>query len=962
VPDPSASQSATAGDQSRIIQVHGDNNIIGVSPSLKLIRPLRERPAQTSASADEAALLVYHEEATAFVGHKKLLDEFITWATTTDPGHPVSVRVLTGGAGTGKTRFAMELCRALEQRQGASWQAGFVRDREASRFLSQTNLSDWGWQAPTLAVFDYAMTLTDVLPGWMEELAEVQDSPRPLRILLLERHADPEAGWLKQVFPGGYSLTGRMLDGHPVYLPGLSDPDIQIGIMQAMLKRLGSTVTLPADAPAFRDHLAQTDWAGAPLYLMMAAMVINRQGDVGQVLSLRRTDLAKTVAEHECSRLTRASNGNPSLQRFLSHMAALATLCGGLDGGTLLECIRQEKKALGHEALGNDAVAHTLKQLLPDCKDGVAPILPDIVGEAFLFMYLGHGQTQASTEAVLRAFPKTPAMVAAVLIRCVQDFAPATLSPEDAARAVEQKLAVAWLHAVVGHEDIPLQMLMVLSNAMPEHTLALRELGMMLAERLVVDLRKLPERNMEQQVAFFISLNNLALRRSALGQRKEALETALEALILARALSKDHPETCFPNLAMILNNLSQFYFDIGQREEALAAAQEATDLYRNLVRTNPKAFISSLAKSLHNLANRLPELGEYDDALVAAQESVNIFHELTNSNKYVYCHDLACSLNIFSCSLAHLGFLHEALKSAQEAVIINSTLANINQEAFLPNLASSLINLSNRFSNLGQGTNALSAAQEAVTIRRALVLDHPEAFGPNLAMSLENLANRLSELGQDEIALSTAEEAVGIYRAMAQANPKAFRPNLAGCLNSLANKLFKLEQYERALATAQEAITIRRALVLNRPEVFLPDLADSLNNLVPIFFNCDRREEAVVAAQEAVNIRRVLSQKHPKVFLPSLAASLNNLAAILAEIGQREDALAVAHEAAEIFYVLARQYPQAYGMKFMIAMLTWLSLHHGISREDADTLFRKNPDAHVRALFEGFDTFDHPTT
>jgi len=441
VPDPSASQSATTGDQSRIIQVHGDNNIIGVSPSLKLIRPLRERPSQASASADEAALLMPREEATEFVGRQGLLDEFITWATTTDPGRPVSVRVLTGGAGTGKTRFAMELCRALEQTQGASWQAGFVRDRETRRFLSQTNLSDWGWQAPTLAVFDYAMTLTDVLPAWMAELADVQDSPRPLRILLLERHADPEAGWLKQVFPGGYSLTGRMLDGRPMCLPGLGDPDIQLGIMQAMLKRLGSTVTLPADTPAFRDHLATTDWAGAPLYLMMAAMVMHRQGGVGHVLSLRRTDLAKTVAEHEHSRLTRASNGNPSRQRFLSHMAALATLCGGLDGGTLLELIRQEKHALGHEELGNDAVAHSLKQLLPDGKDGVAHILPDIIGEAFLFEHLGHGQAQASTEAVLRAFPKAPDMVAAVLIRCVQDLASATLPPEALPRAPRHRLA-----------------------------------------------------------------------------------------------------------------------------------------------------------------------------------------------------------------------------------------------------------------------------------------------------------------------------------------------------------------------------------------------------------------------------------------------------------------------------------------------------------------------------------------
>ncbi|MEF3698740.1 tetratricopeptide repeat protein [Desulfolutivibrio sp.] len=861
MPDPSASQSATAGDQSRIIQVHGDNNIIGVSPSLKLIRPLRERPPQTSTSADEAALLVPREEATEFVGRKNLLDEFITWATTTDHGRPVSVRVLTGGAGTGKTRFAMELCRALEQRQGASWQAGFVREREARRFLSQTNLCDRGWQTPTLAVFDYAMTLTDVLPTWMEELADVQDSPRPLRILLLERHADPEAGWLKQVFPGGYRLTGRILDGRPMCLPGLDDPDIQIGIMQDMLKRLGSTVTLPADAPAFRDHLAKADWAGAPLYLMMAAMVIHRQGDVGHVLSLRRADLAKTVSEHEHSRLTRASNGNPSLQRFLSHMAALATLCGGLDGGTLVKLIRQEKHALGHEELGNDTVAHTLKQLLPDGKEGVAPILPDIVGEAFLFEHLGHGQTQASTEAVLRASPKTPAMVAAVLFRCVQDFAPASLTPEDAARAVEQTRAVAWLHALVGLEGISLNMLIVLSNAMPKQTLALRELGVMLAERLVVDLRKLPERNMEQQIAYATSLNNLANRLGELGRREEALDAAQETVAICRELTQTRPDACRPVLGMSLSTLANRLAELGRREEALDAAQEAVAIRRELAQARPDVFPPDLAMSLNNLAIRLAQLGRPE----------------------------------------------EALDAAQEAVAIRRVLAQARPDAFCPDLAGSLNNLANILSDLGRPEEALDAAQEATELYRELAHTRPDAFRPDLAMSLNTLAIIRARLGRRKEALAAAQEATNLYRELAHTRPDTFRPDLATCLNNLANRLTKLGRHDKALDAAQEAVAIRRELAQARPEAFRPDLAMSLNNLAAILSELGRREEALEPAQESVTIRRELAHTRPDVFRPVLAGSLNNLSKLFTGIGKHEEAKDAAQEAARLYYTVARQ-------------------------------------------------------
>lgn len=869
MPDPSAVQSATAGDQSRIIQVQGDNNIIGVSPSLMLIRPLRERPAQTSASADEAALLVYHEEATEFVGRQELLDEFITWATT-DHGRPVSVRVLTGGAGTGKTRFAMELCRALEQRQGASWQAGFVREREARRFLSQTNLNDWGWQAPTLAVFDYAMTLTDVLPAWMEELADVQNSPRPLRILLLERHAEPDAGWLKQVFPGGYSRTRQLLDGRPMRLPGLGDPDIQIGIMQAMLKRLGSTVVLPADAPAFRDHLAQTDWAGAPLYLMMAAMVMHRQGGVGQVLSLRRTDLAKIVAEHECSRLTRASNSNHSLQRFLSHMAALATLCGGLKGGTLLELIRQEKHALGHEGLVNDTVAHTLKQLLPDDKEGVAPILPDIVGETFLVKYLGHGEEQKSTLAVLRAFPTAPAMVASVLIRCVQDFAPATLAPEDAARAVEQKRAVTWLHAVVGHEGISLNMLMVLSNAMPEHTLALRELAATLMERIVVGLRKLPEPTMAQQIAYATGMNNLANRLAGLGKHKEALAEAQEATKLFRTLAQINPESFRPKLAMSLNTLSNRFSNLGLRGAALDAAQERVDLYHKSALPQSEDFYLELAISFQNLAIKLAELSKHEKAVDSAQEAIK------------------------------------------------------------------------HYRRLGQV--------------------HPEIFSSYLAGSLNNLANIYSELGKHTDALIAIEEATDLYRELAHTRPDAFRPDYAMSLNTLGLIRARLDIRKEALDAVQESVTIYRALVRGQPEAFRSNLAMSLNNLANRLAQLDKHEEAFDAEQDAVKIYRLLVHTNPEAFIPDLAGCLNNLANRLTNLGRRKEALDAAHEAITLCSKLMQQQPKVFGKKFNIVMLTWLSLRHGISRKDAAALFQKDPEAHVRALFEWFDTFDHPTT
>lgn len=125
----STHQQAQAGTNARIIQIFGDNNIVGDRPHLTIHCPQQERPSITVPAQDEAALLRPGAEAAEFAGRSDILNDFVRWAQTHDPKRPVSVRVVHGGAGVGKTRFALELCRAL----GPDWQAGFVPGKEPQR-------------------------------------------------------------------------------------------------------------------------------------------------------------------------------------------------------------------------------------------------------------------------------------------------------------------------------------------------------------------------------------------------------------------------------------------------------------------------------------------------------------------------------------------------------------------------------------------------------------------------------------------------------------------------------------------------------------------------------------------------------------------------------------------------------------------------------------------------------------
>jgi hypothetical protein len=165
------------GQNNIIVQVVGDGNtIMPRYAHLTLTRYLTRRHRLTS----EADLLSPYTMSIPMVGRAAQVAECHHWLTS-DP--PISIRVLVGRAGSGKTRLGLELCEAM---RADHWDAGFVTDRELVRFLQQQNLSTWGWQRPTLMVVDAAATRARLLHDWLVELADHAGEPqRPLRLLLL---------------------------------------------------------------------------------------------------------------------------------------------------------------------------------------------------------------------------------------------------------------------------------------------------------------------------------------------------------------------------------------------------------------------------------------------------------------------------------------------------------------------------------------------------------------------------------------------------------------------------------------------------------------------------------------------------------------------------------------------------------------------------------------------------------
>jgi len=436
-------------------------------------------------------------------------------------------------------------------------------------------------------------------------------------------------------------------------------------------------------------------------------------------------------------------------------------------------------------------------------------------------------------------------------------------------------------------------------------------------EVLVTDARSVPA---ETARAFLVALGN-ALPDPDRTLALRAIQAPLYGALVE--LAQDDGER-----AGALNNLGVALSALGRYDEAWTATREAVDLYRALAAARPDAVRPNLARSLTNLGNVLAALGRYDEALQATQEAVALYRALAAARPDAVRPDLARSLNNLGLRLADLGRHEEALAATREAVAIRRALAAANPpqagglggDAFRPDLASSLHNLGVALAALGRHEEALAATREAVAIRRALAEVRPDAFRPDLASSLNNLGIQLADLGQREEALAATREAVDLYRALAAANPPqagglggdAVRPDLASSLNNLGNRLAALGRHEEALAATQEAVAIRRALAEVRPAAVRPDLARSLNNLGNRLAALGQREEALAATREAVDLYRALAAAHPDAVRPDLASSLNNLGNCLAALGQREEALAATREAVDLYRALAEVRPAAF--------------------------------------------------
>ena len=948
------------GSGNFVVQIHGDGNAVVTGGSeLQLSRPggiySRIRKDSNTGKANEIDVVRPFTRAIDVVGRREVMASMRGWLHNR---LPISVRVLTGGAGIGKTRLALEL---IEELIPLGWHSGFLTAEELVRFRSGQSLAAWNWNRPTLAVVDYAASCAGELHCWLKELAShpIVDDPaecqQPLRLLLLERYATYGGDLWAAVFGRGQEaavLEQLVEPAEPVILQPLADVSQRRAVLVQTLEKLGSSLTLPPEGTDrdFDSRLAVMTCGGVPLFLMMAAATAAREG-LENALAMSANDLAFGLAERELERVQRIMVGRGAavgMKPLIRHLTAVATLQQGLTSQAALEAIDREATELGYTLpIGPAIIRDGLAEALPDAAGGVSAVRPDLIGEALLLSVWK--RNDVALPAIARAHEIEPVRTMETVIRTCQDYA-----------IHGHRQALDWLAQVQAERAEDIGALIELANVMPTHTVELIEVAVELLEKVEgligrvagssqdagklecwagtlnnlsnflskIDRRQaalhaankavglfrdlVVKRPDSAQPALVISLTTLSSRLSGMGCPEEALDAVWEAVTIQRRLAVAQPEEFRPTLAACLDTLSNRLHEVGRLEEALDAAKEAVAIERELAARMPNGIRSGLSAALSTLSTRFDRMGRWEEALTAIEESVSIKRDLAAIKPDAFLPDLAGYLNNLANSLWGMGRRAEALNTIREAVSVHRRLAATRPEAFRHHLGMSLNNLSHHLSACGDRREALEAAMEAVNLYREVEAAWPNTSQRELAGSLGNLSNRLSEMGLAEEALNAASETETLSRKLAARAPNAFRPILAMSLVTLSNRLWEMKRWEAGLVTAREAAALYRVLAGTRPEAFRLDLAGSLNGLSICLSEMGNLEQALVAIEEAVSIRREMTLIQPDSGRVDLAQSLGNLSICLSKNGRGSEAVSVAKECVASHRELFAAQPDAF--------------------------------------------------
>lgn len=366
-------------------------------------------PLSIPATDPAKAWLPFSSRATSLVGRDKeqtRLGEFLNTESK------FSWLLMTGDAGSGKSRLALELCQQVRD----EWQAGFL-----SRMRTEFNWSKFSPIQKTLIVIDYVASRAAEVGEIVLTLSRTSsDFTKPVRILLVER----ERSWWWTSFcrEESQSESAEIVvcqHGDPLELPGMSPTAILQIAKEVVLARSG--IWDRQAASEFLARIYRYDRRGRPLFAMIVAFELE-----AVEIDAAQPNLLQTVLSREAAR-RRQLLPQPDALKRMDNLLLLATLAGGLlpmAGSFAHLAASGVAGLLPNVGLLDQALYNDLAAAAGGAGATLAGLQPDILGEQFILDQLSAAGIAGQNARALQlaAWSWQPSDVRVVALRCILDF------------------------------------------------------------------------------------------------------------------------------------------------------------------------------------------------------------------------------------------------------------------------------------------------------------------------------------------------------------------------------------------------------------------------------------------------------------------------------------------------------------------------------------------------------------
>ena len=398
-----------------------------------------------------------------------------------------------------------------------------------------------------------------------------------------------------------------------------------------------------------------------------------------------------------------------------------------------------------------------------------------------------------------------------------------------------------------------------------------------------------------------MSLNNLALYYSELGESKKALQLMEKACALRiKKSGEEHEDTL-----MVLSNLATLLFTLGDYKKSLELFEKVCNIYRRTLGTeNPDTLLA-----LSNLSMTYTSVGEYDKAL-----------ELQKKVYALYCEVLGEEHPNTLMSLGNLALTYYARGSYKEAMellkkVIDSDRRVLGPEH--PNTLTARNNLAMTYYACGEYEKTLALQKDlyeqscrvlgpehsnTLTMLSNLALTHhksgnykkamelqKQAYAlsckvhgtehPDTILALNNMALTLYSSGRFPEALELQDKVYKLYcKTMGE-----FHPNALMARNNMALTLQGEGHYPEALALF-ESVWQASCKTLGEEH---PYSLIMLGNFAMTYYSSEDYEKALPLQEKAYELTcRTLGEEHPDAVL-----AMHNMALTLYALGNNRKAL-----------------------------------------------------------------------